>query len=125
MQFSIQLHNCKSSLSITLILCILHVSLKMRIPHYARQRIINLWKFCGNSGEFWGNPTKNFSFAFTRFPRCEIHFPQDWGDRIPLVSLVATMKTGENYCEKREREFPFHFISPPPPPHISFNCTLP
>ena len=50
-QFSIQLHNCTLSLSIRPILCISHVSLKMRIPHYARQRILNL----GNSGEIQGN----------------------------------------------------------------------
>ena len=45
------------------------LSLQMRIPHYVRQRIINLWekyrlsyllalhfgKFKGNSGEFWRN----------------------------------------------------------------------
>ena len=49
-QFSIQLHKCTLSLSIRPILCILHVSLKMRIPHYARQRIINL----RNSGEIQG-----------------------------------------------------------------------
>ena len=60
------------------ILCILHVSLKMRIPHYARQRILNL----GNSGEIkvdsgeirW----KAFYFFFTRFPRCEIHHRKTW-----------------------------------------------
>ena len=63
------------------ILCILHVSSKMRIPHYARQRIINLGNsgeiqgIQGNSGEFFGNQMKSFSFFFTRFPRCEIHFP--------------------------------------------------
>ena len=49
-QFSIQLHKGTLSLSIRPILDILHVSLKMRIPHYARQRIINL----GNSGEIQG-----------------------------------------------------------------------
>ena len=78
-QFSIQLHKCRPTLSLSTrsILCILHVSLKMRILHYVRQRFINL----GNSGEnqenseqFWGNQTKSFSFVFTRFPRCEIHF---------------------------------------------------
>ena len=48
MQFSIQLHKCIIlSLSIRPILCILHVFLKMKIRHYARQRIIDL----GNSGE--------------------------------------------------------------------------
>ena len=38
-QFSIQVHKCTLSLSIRPILCILHVSLKIRTPHYARQRI--------------------------------------------------------------------------------------
>ena len=42
---------CTLSLSIRPILCILHVSLKMRIPQNARQRIINLV----NSGDIQGN----------------------------------------------------------------------
>ena len=32
-------------------------------------------EFQRNSGEFWGNQTRSISFVFTRFPRCEIHFP--------------------------------------------------
>ena len=75
-QFSIQLHKCtSSSLSIRPILCILHVSLKMRIPYFARQRNKNLGNCGGNSWKFWGNQTKSFSFVFTHFHRCEIHFP--------------------------------------------------
>ena len=62
-QFSIQLHKCTSSLSIKPILCILHVSLKMKIPHYARQRIINL----GNSGEIQGDSGEIRQKAFHLF----------------------------------------------------------
>ena len=50
-QFSIQLHKCTLSLSIRPILFLLQVFLKMRPPHYARQRVINI----GNSGEIQGN----------------------------------------------------------------------
>ena len=67
-QFLIQLHKCTLSLSIRPILCILHVFLKMRIPHYSRQRIINL----GNSGEIQEKSDKKL---FIFFRRCEIHFP--------------------------------------------------
>ena len=84
----------------------LHVSLKMRIPHYTRQRIIkigNSEEIQGNSGnsvEFkgiLGKSDEKLYFFFTRFPRCEIH----WVNLIPLISLVATVKTGENSCEKK------------------------
>ena len=105
-QFSIQLHKCTLSLSIRPILCILNVSLKIKIPHYARQRIKNL-------GKFWGilakSDEKLFIF-FTCFPRYEIHFPL-----IPVISQWLPCKTGKNPCKKKEREFPFPFISTPPP----------
>ena len=64
-QFSIQLHKCTLSLPI---LCILHVSLKMRIPHYARQKNYKSREFWGISGELWGNQMKSFSFFLLIFP---------------------------------------------------------
>ena len=125
-QFSIQLHKCTLSLSIRPILCIIHVSLKMRIPHYARQRIINL----ENSGEIQGilgkSDEKLFIF-FHLFSQVWNTFPS-WWNLIRLISPVATMKTGENFCEKkwkeihREKWIPFHFISPSSP--TSFYCTV-
>ena len=86
----------------------------------------------GNSGEFWGNQTKSFSLLFTRFhsfSKVRNTFPF-WGNLIPLISPVATVKTGENSGEKKwkgiRREtwirLPFYFVSPSPP--ISFNCTV-
>ena len=62
-QFAIQSHKCTLSLGIRPILCILHVSLKIRISHYARQRIINL----GNSGEIQGNSGEIRRNAFHSF----------------------------------------------------------
>ena len=109
-QFSIQLHKCTLSLSIRPILCILHVSLKMRISHYVRQRIINL----GNSGEIQGNSGK--------IRRKDFHsFPLVFADAkyISLVgksnSLDFSSGCRENNCDKSEFtgkcEFSFPFIS--------------
>ena len=79
--------------------------------------------FWGNSGEFWGNQTKSFSLVFTRFHsffQVKNTFPS-WGNLIPLISSVATVKTGEIFGEKcgREfsgkREFAFSFILFPLP----------
>ena len=57
------------------ILCILHVSLKMRIQPYARLRIINV----GNSGEIQGDSVEIRRKAFHSFSLvfsgCEIHSP--------------------------------------------------
>ena len=156
----------------------IHISLKMRIPHYARQRIINLGnsgeiqgnsggirrkafhsfslvfsgvkhisllgksnspdfssetknyksgEFWGNSGKFSGNQTKSFSFVFTRFLRCEIHFPL--GEiKFPWFFQWLPWKLLKTPCEKKWEvihektwiPFPFHFISPPPPPPRQF-----
>ena len=90
-QFSIQLHKCTLSLSIRPILCILHVSLKMRIPHYTRQRIINLGNFGENQGILWKSDEKLFIF-FHSFSQVWNTFPS-WGNRIPPISPVATVKT--------------------------------
>ena len=123
----------------------------MRIPHYASQWILgksqkfwrilgkfwrvlansgeiqgNSGEFLGNSGGFWGNQTKSFSLVFTcfhSFSQRRNTFPS-WGNLIPLISPVATVKTDENSGEKKwkgiRREkwirFPFHFISPPSRP---------
>ena len=63
----------------------------------------NSGEFWGNSGEFWGNQTKSFSLVFTRFHS----FSQvrntfsSRGNLIPLISPVATVKTGENSGEKK------------------------
>ena len=62
-QFLIQLHKFTFSLSIRPISCILHVSLKMRIPHYARKIIINL----RNSGKFIGILGKSDEKLFIYF----------------------------------------------------------
>ena len=47
--------------NVTPILCILHVSLRMRIPHYASERIINL----GNPGEIGRKAFYSFSLFFS------------------------------------------------------------
>ena len=119
-QFSIQLHKCTLSLSLRPILCILHVSLKMRILHYARQRILNL----GNSGEVQGDSGeirwKAFYFFSLVFPG--VKYISLSGNLIPLISPVATVKTGENSCEKNWKgiyqktwiTLPCHLISRSP-----------
>ena len=92
-QFSIQLHKCTLYLSIKPILCILHVSLKMRIPHYARQRIINLVNsggIQGNSGEFWGNQMKRLSFFSLVFPG------------VKYISLLGKSNSPDFSCGYRE-----------------------
>ena len=81
---------CTLSLSIMPILCILHVSLKMRIPHYERQRIINL----GNSGGILGKSDEKLIIFFHLFSQVWNTFPS-WGNLIPLISPVATVKAGE------------------------------
>ena len=126
-QFSIQLHKGTLSLSIRPILGILHVSLKMRIPHYARQRIINL----GNSGEIQGILGKSDKKLFIFFHS----FSQVWntflscGNLISPISPVATVKTGENSCEKkwkgihRETWIPISFPLPTRPVSITQYCS--
>ena len=120
-QFSIQIHKCTLSLSNRPILRIFHVSLKMRIPHYARQRIINQ----ANSGGIQGNSGEIRWKAFHFF---SLVFPG-----VKYISLLGKSNSSdfpsghrENCCEKKwkgiPREtgilFPFHLLSPSPPTFI-------
>ena len=119
--FYLQLHKCTLSVSIRPVLCILYVglSLKMRIPHYVRRRIINLGNYGEiqrNSGEFWGNQMKSFSFFFTHFPRCEHTFHIHL---IPLISqkLVKTPVKKKKGNSQGNVNSPFiSFPLQPPPP---------
>ena len=127
-QFSIQLHNCTSSLSIKPILCILHVSLKMRIPYYARQRIINL----GNSVEIQGNSgeirRKAFHSLLLVFPGAkyislkigEIQLPWflQW---LPwkLVKTTVKKEKGNSLGNGNSHSFSF----PPPPYKFQLHIT--
>ena len=98
-------------------------SLKISIPHYVRQRIINL----RNSGEIHGNTGEIRQKAFHSF---SLVFPdakyiflfRSWGNLIPLIFPVATVKLVKTPMKKSEREFtwkcefPFLFKTFPFPP---------
>ena len=74
----------------------------MGTPDYARQRIINLGKFKGILG-------KSDEKLFIRF-----HLLAQVRNVIPLISPVATVKTGEKKWTGilRETWIPFHFPFP-------------
>ena len=55
------------------------------------------------SGEFWWNSVEirqKAFHSFHSFSQVQNAFPS-WGNLIPLISPVATLKTGENSSEKK------------------------
>ena len=105
----------------------------------------NSGEFWGNSEEFWGNsgeflqilgkfrgiPGKSDQKLFTSFhsfSQVRNTFPS-WGNRIPLISPVATVKIpGEKsereFAGKKEIRFPFHFISSSTPDQFQLHSTV-
>ena len=74
----------------------MYVSLKMRIPHYARQRIINL----GNSREIQGNSGEIRRKAFHLFTRFAQYIPLSGKSNSPDFSSGYR----ENSCEKNSHQ---------------------
>ena len=100
--------------------------LKLRIPHYMRQGIVNL----GNSGEVQGNSGDIRRKAIHSF---SLVFPG-----VKYISLLGKSKSPdfssgnrENSCGKKWKgihwetgiPFPYHFISPPPPHKFQLHST--